>query len=235
MDLNRYRNENNIDDKTVVLDGESVLLALLLQDRDFGSALTEKGLNAYHNKLVNYFTAKGVPVRFTYLSEDSNRIIEEKLLGLRCNEPFELDDEDKEQLTSEIKKSPCIDAYADGGNMFYQLSIDIIHEKSQPWLFNNAINSWMGYPYYTYLLRQLAPNCTVDKETMEVVSACAESFAKELKREDRKECFDTFILGSSVSKVAHDEKTEENEVKVSTVYNAAREHSQIALTDDKHE
>ncbi len=229
MNLKEYKNKYNLTEDTVVIDGESMVLSLLLRERFFGLSMSTKAIEDYQNRVIAYFAKKNTPVRFTYLEEDNLRLIEEKRLGLKEGVKLELTDEELENLTDEVKCSPCIEAHRDSGEFCYQLTQDILNERENPAMFNGAIRVWTAQPYYTCLLRQLAPDCTVDKRTRGILSVCGDSFVESLDEKDQKTYFGSYIVDEK-SKVEPAQKQDPDEKKADSFFTTARDSAYSVYT-----
>lgn len=224
MNLEKFRIDNNLGSDTVVIDGESMMLAVLLRNKYFGLTFSEEGFEAFQNKVIRYFTSKNIPVALTYLGEDNSRKLQEKQLGIAENENIKLTIDELNALDKELVKSPCINVCDNFGSSLYQLDYSIIKEKSNPGIYNGAMESWSGNPYYAYLLESLAPKCTVDRTTRRKLNALGEQFVNELDRKDKKEYFDSYIVDDAL--IYHRElKTEPEEQSVAKVYDNAVAHS----------
>lgn len=220
MNLEKFRLNKNLSLDTVVIDGESMMLAVLLRNKYFGLTFSEEGFEAFQNKVIKYFTSKNIPVALTYLGEDNSRKLQEKQLGLAENENIKLTIDELNALDKELVKSPCINVCDNFGSSLYQLDYSIIKEKSDPSIYNGAMESWSGNPYYAYLLESLAPKCTVDRTTRRKLYSLGEEFVNELDRKDKKEYFDSYVVGDTFI-YGREPKTEPEEQKVSKIYDNA--------------
>lgn len=224
MNLKTFREKNNIPEGVVVIDAESMLLSLLLRDKAFGYSLNEDCINAYQNKIVDYFAKIGVPVVFTYLGEDNARFCEEKQLGLHTDSKMQLTFDEITAINDQAKQSPCINVCVDGMYFEYQLDPAIIAERYNPEMYNGAIKKWSGTSYYTYLMEKLAPDYTVDRQTRVDLKMCATEFCKESIENHEERYLDSYVSKKCDRLHADESAREPDEAKAVKFFKSMQNH-----------
>ncbi len=179
MNLEQLRIQLNIPRDVPIVDAESFVLSLLLRDNTLGYAVNERCLIDYQNALVDYMLKRKTPVYFTFLSEENNRKIEEKALGLYCDEKIKLSELELDALAMQAKQSPCLNVHRDGEGYSYQIDHSVLEEIENPSIYNGAITEWSGNPYYIYLVYQVAKDHTVDAKTRRKINDCGEEFSQD--------------------------------------------------------
>lgn len=226
MNLEKFRQDNNINEETIIIDAESMMLAVLLRDKHFGLSFSEAGFEDFQNKVIDFFTSKNIPVEFTYLKENSRNIIKDKYNGLRDGEKLCLTIDDFNALDAELKKSPCVDVCSNNGDFIYQLDKAILEERDNPSVYNGAIQKWTGNPYYIYLLSRLAPDCTIDESVRKTLGRLAGQFEENLEDNESSQYFDSYIVADRL-KMPREEKDTKEEQNVGKIYQSAVKISQL--------
>ncbi len=226
MDLFKYRKDNHIPEDQTIIDAESMLLSLLLRDEVVGFSINERCLEDYHNVVVSFMQKRNIPVHFPYLNEENNRLIEEKMLGLRGDERIVLSEEERIALADQCKQSPCLNIFIDGRAHSYQLDESILHEIENPTIYNAAITEWSGNPYYTYLLSKIAPSSTVDNKTRERLQLCGEAFAENVFPEMHKEYAESYVVDNTTALLPNQEERTREEQNVVGFFDMLKKVSQ---------
>ena len=194
MNLQKLRQELNIPTDVAIVDAESFVLSLLLRDNALGYAVNEKCLEDYQNALVEFMRKRNAGVYFTYLSEETNRLIEEKMLGLHDDTRIKLSDKELSTLANQAKQSPCLNVYMEGMGHSYQVDHTVLQEVTEPGLYNAAITEWTGNPYYTYLLCQVAKDYTIDNKTRRRLLDVGTVFAETAFEDKKRDYVESYIL-----------------------------------------
>ena len=194
MNLQKLRQELNIPADVAIVDAESFMLSLLLRDNTLGYAINEQCIEDYQNAVIDFMQSRNAGVYFTYLSEETNRLIEEKMLGLHTDTKIKLSKKELNALANQSKQSPCINVYVEGEGHSYQVDYSVLQEVNDPGLYNAAIKEWTGNPYYTYLVCQVAKDYTVDNKTRKRLTEVGTEFAETTFEDNKRDYVESYIL-----------------------------------------
>lgn len=223
MNLTKLRQEFNIPVNKIIIDAESFMLSLLLRDKIVGYAINEKCVEDYQNMVINYMHRQGLDVYFAYLTEETNRIIEEKKLGLHHNEKIEISQQEFRDLADQAKQSPCLNVFVEGEGHSYQLDNSVLQEISNPGIYNGAITEWSGNPYYTYLLAQLANDYTVNFKTRSKLKDAGAIFANSTFKENQFDYLESYIVSDEFRMFPDEDNRETKEKQVVEIYDKLKQ------------
>ena len=218
MNLKELRQELNIPNNVAIIDAESFVLSLLLRDSTLGYAINEQCLTDYQNAVVNYMQRFSSGVYFTYLSEENNRLIEEKMLGMHLNTPIALSEQELSNLANQAKQSPCINVFVEGDGYSYQVDYGVLQEVNNPGLYNAAITQWTGNPYYIHLISHLAKDHTVSKEMRTKLQSIGSFFSETAFKENKSDYVESYIMSDEFRMQPNNEERTDKERQVVGFY-----------------
>ena len=226
MNLQKLRQELNIPADVAIVDAETFMLSLLLRDNALGYAINEQCIEDYQNAVVDFMQKRNAGCYFTFLSEETNRLIEEKMLGLHYNTKIKLSSEELDTLANQAKQSPCINVYMEGEGYSYQVDHSVLQEVNNPGLYNAAIKEWSGNPYYTYLVCQVAKDHTVDGKTRRRLNEAGTVFAETTFEENKRDYVESYILTDECRLQADDSERTRQESQVVGFYEMLKKAAQ---------
>ncbi len=219
MNLEKLRRDLNIPSDIAIVDAESFVLSLLLRDNALSYAVNERCLEDYQNAVVDFMIKRNTGVYFTYLSEENNRLIEEKMMGLHEGTKIKLSDEELDALANQAKQSPCLNVYVEGLGHSYQVDYSVLQEVSNPSIYNGAITEWTGNPYYTYLVCQVAKEHTVDGKTRRKLTDAGTVFSETTFEDNKKDYAESYIITDRCRMEPDDSQRTSQEAQVVGFYN----------------
>ncbi len=229
MNLQKLRQELNIPADIAIVDAESFMLSLLLRDNTLGYAINEQCIEDYQNLLVEFMQKRGAGCYFTFLSDENNRLIEEKMLGLHYGTKIKLSQEELNTLANQAKQSPCLNVYIEGEGHSYQVDHTVLQEVNEPGLYNAAIKEWSGNPYYTYLVCQVAKDYTVDSKTRKRLNEAGTVFAETTFEENKSDYVESYILTDECRLQADDSQRTRQESQVVGFYEMLKKAAQAPV------